>query len=301
MTVPLFATPTYVGDPIDWSISYLGVQGIYDRQVRTALIHAAVDAEKIILRIQNKQNISAKVQRSQINLVRRQLHALITGLFNTQVAPLIAAGKLVAVERAARAGLRASAKFWEGIFPNPVERKAFQSAFVLQACRNIDAMMTRVLGYSYVPLSKRVYKTTALAKGMVDRVINSALARGASAREIATEVKSLIRPNVPGGVSYAAMRLGRTEINNVFHAQSVADAQDSPWVDSMEWHLSAVHKPDPGDACELYAEQVLFAKEAVPKKPHPNCRCYVVPHMISWTEFNMNLVAGVYDFQRKAA
>ena len=100
---------------------------------------------------------------------------------------------------------------------------------------------------------------------------------------------------MPGGVSYAAMRLGRTELNNAFHAQSIFDSQETPWVEQMRWHLSKRHEHDPGDECETYAAQATFRKEDVPEKPHPNCRCFVTPELPDYDQFEQSLLAGHYD------
>jgi hypothetical protein len=159
--------------------------------------------------------------------------------------------------------------------------------------RNIESTITHVLE-TEKPLSARVYKTAALANGQVSQAINRSLARGDSAQKLAKSVRALIDPDVPGGVSYAAKRLGRTEINNAFHAQSIHDAQLAPWVQEMRWHLSKVHEPQ-GCVCETYAVYGLFPIEHVPEKPHPNCRCYVTPELPAYDNFENALLSGQFD------
>ena len=143
-------------------------------------------------------------------------------------------------------------------------------------------------------MSARVYKTQALANNQVAQAVNRALARGDSAKDLADSVKHLIDPATPGGISYAARRLGRTELNNAFHATSIQTAQDTPWVQQMEWHLSKVHEPDDCD-CEKFAQIKLFDIEHVPEKPHPNCRCYVTPVQQNYEDFENALLSGQYD------
>jgi hypothetical protein len=63
----------------------------------------------------------------------------------------------------------------------------------------------------------------------------------------------------------------------------------------MEWHLSKVHKSDPGDLCESYALIRLFDVENVPESPHPNCYCYVTSVLPDWDTFEQGLIAGQYD------
>jgi hypothetical protein len=90
------------------------------------------------------------------------------------------------------------------------------------------------------------------------------------------------------------MRLARTEINNAFHAMSIQAAQEFPWTEAVEWHLSKVHEPQ-GCKCERYAEQREFAKDAVPDKPHPQCMCFVVPKTMGWNSFENQLKSGAFD------
>ena len=279
---------------VDWLGYYKRVEGVTNTRLRTVLVQAALDAERVANGLAGR-GIGATVQRAQIMRVRKQLRLLIKELFVGKAQPIIREGRLNAVGAAARASMAELEPFFREIFPNSASRKAFQTAYEAQARRSIDTMMTRVQGRSYVPLSQAVYKTSVDVGGRIDRIVNSNLARGTSAKEIAAEVKSFVNPATPGGASYAAMRLGRTELNNAFHAQSIAQAQDSPFVDEMEWNLSGRHKPDPKDPCETYALQGTFAKEDVPVKPHPNCLCYVTPKLVSWGEFRANLLAGQYD------
>jgi hypothetical protein len=142
----------------------------------------------------------------------------------------------------------------------------------------IDAAMARIQGKSYRPLSTRVYRTQQLVKGQVNRMINQHLARGSSGRELARDIRQFVKPSAPGGLRGASLRLGRTELNNAFHAVSIDQAQKNPYVTGMVWHLSGSH-PRP-DACNDYEEQ-FFRPYEVPNKPHPNCFCYVTPETIS--------------------
>lgn len=148
---------------------------------------------------------------------------------------------------------------------------------------NVEASLARLQGRGYVPLSQRVYNSGQLVTGQVDRIINKALARGASAKELAQAVLPSINPNVQGGVSYAAMRLGRTENNNSFHARQVDYARETPWVTGTKWHLSGSHPEN--DVCDTYADQVWADPNEVPAKPHPNCLCYTTYETLSYSKF----------------
>lgn len=292
MTSPLAGDPN--GQRTNWLLAYLGVQKTYDAKVKKALIAAEKDAAKAAAKLAGLDNIGARTKRFEVNLVRYELRDIITKLYKDMI-PTIRAGQSDAAYAAAKAALREDARVLKALFPDAKMRRDYEESFTATARHSIQAMINRVLGVSPTySLSARVYHTSALSKGFVDREINNHIARGTSAKELAKDVSKLIKPSTPGGISYAAMRLARTEINNAFHAQSIGGAQDSPWIADMEWHLSRVHVPSPGDLCEQYSGH-KFTKADVPAKPHPQCMCYVTPVMIGWSQFATALQAGAYD------
>jgi hypothetical protein len=152
-----------------------------------------------------------------------------------------------------------------------------------------------------ISLSDQVYKTQALSNGLVDREINRGLLLGRTAKQIAESVRGFISPSTPGGVSYAAERLARTEINNAFHRAQIDQRLDSPFTTGFKWHLSGSH-PRP-DACNDYADSVhfkdgdpgVFKPSEVPGKPHPNCLCFLTTEQVSEDEFIQGFVQGKYN------
>ncbi|AVD99624.1 head maturation protease [Mycobacterium phage Cuke] len=276
----------------NWLGRYLEVEHSFDKKLRKTLLQAYRDTNKTLETLVN-DNLSTEVSRLQISLTRKELRRQLNETFNT-TGYLIRDSREDAALAAVEANLYDESSVLTKLFPDPIARVQYADSLRQTARRNIESTVTRVL-FSERPLAESVYRTKALASGRVSRVINSALARGSSAKQLAKDVAALINPDVPGGVSYAAMRLGRTEINNAFHAQAINDAQDQPWVSQMRWHLSKRHEDDPGDECESYAEIGLFNKNDVPVKPHPNCRCYVTPEVDSDDEFEKRLITGQYD------
>jgi hypothetical protein len=133
------------------------------------------------------------------------------------------------------------------------------------------------------------------------RAIENTLATGGSWRDLAKRVTGLIDPKVRGGVSYAAQRLGRTELNNAFHAVSVQRAIESPFIQYMEWHLSSSHPKS--DNCNIFAEEEhvrgqrggIYLPQEVPSKPHPNCLCYTTPIVMGEDEFMRDFERGKFD------
>lgn len=140
-------------------------------------------------------------------------------------------------------------------------------------------------------LSERVYRNGTVASGRIDRLVANGILRGASAREIARDVAGLINPNTPGGVSYAAMRLGRTELNNAFHGASAESYAANPFVNMVEWSLSSSH-PRPDTCDDLVGE---YPPTEVPDKPHPQCFCYISPVAMSKTELIRRFKSGEFD------
>lgn len=276
----------------NWLVRYIGVQKVYDQKVMKALQEAAVDAAAAAEKYDGKTNISSKVANQQLRMVRNEIRKVIKDLFKGLV-PIIESGQKDAAEAAAKAAIKHDQDLMELLFPNPKERKQFEASFKEAARQNIKAMINRVLSPQW-PLSERIWKSGSLASGQIDRKINSAIARGSSAKQLAAIVKSDIQFGAPGGTSYCAMRLARTEINNAFHAQSIGNAQESPWVSEMEWHLSLSHE-EQNCFCEYYAEEQFFEIGDVPPKPHPQCMCYVTPVSIGYNNFAEQLEAGDFD------
>jgi hypothetical protein len=145
-------------------------------------------------------------------------------------------------------------------------------------------------------LSTRVYRNRALSSGAVERQIRAGIIQGLSAKELAAHVKKYISPSTPGGVSYAAMRLARTEINNAFHEAQKIQGQ-APWIKSVHWNTSGSHPRK--DACDELATKNgyrlgagNYPADELPDKPHPHCLCFTTYNTISETEMLKLLPRG---------
>jgi hypothetical protein len=144
-------------------------------------------------------------------------------------------------------------------------------------------------------LSILVYRQEALHEGKVEEIIRSGIQASLSAKEMADDVYKYVSPTTPGGASYAAMRLARTEINNAFHERQLAGAK-RPGVTAAKWNLSGSHKVP--DKCNVYAAHGgngEWSPDAIPDKPHPQCFCYLTYIMASSDEFQKRLAAGSFD------
>ena len=276
-----------------WLSRYMKIQTKADTRIRTILVEAAEDANARVIALESNSTFSAGVRTAQLRLVMREVKDVLNDLFK-DILPVIVEGQKDEAVAAVDGLTETDRDYLNAAFQSSGEVNGFIEAQKFQAKIQLVNAINRITT-SERPLSQRVYRTKALAQGWVQREVTSGIARGASAKEIAAAVRKFIRPNTPGGVSYAALRLGRTELNNAFHATSIALSQDRPWIQAMQWNLSAVHKSDPArvEICEVYAKRV-FGVDQVPAKPHPQCRCFVVPVLEPVDVFIRNLTAGQY-------
>lgn len=291
-------SPAPLPEPIGPSVSranwlgrYLDVERDFDDRLKLTLTDALSHVDDAFDSV--KENFSGKVRRQQYAAAKKAMRDVLSHVFGV-TNENIKQSRSEAAVAAVDAELYEERGILSRIFSDPVRRNQYADSLRQTASRNVENVVARTL-FSERPLSTSVYKSEALANNLVSTAINRGLARGDGAKEIAQSVKHMIDPATPGGISYAARRLGTTEVNNAFHATSIKSAQDVPWVGQMEWHLSKVHKDDPGDECETYSTQRYFDAERVPDKPHPFCRCYVTPKQQEYAEFENSLLSGQYD------
>lgn len=266
-------------------LRFLTVQSKLDRELATVLAEAAADTEKLLLRLG-----SGSVRSNQLLLVLRDIRRIQQELWVQGVGEAIG-DRLQDAETAAERAARALDTFLVDVAGRR-RAETLIDAFTRQVERGL------VVDQARIPqeLSSRVYRNAELSSGRIERIIRSSIIRGMSAREIADQVKPLINPNVRGGVSHAAMRLGRTELNNAFHAQQIQEAE-RPWVNGVKWNLSKSHpKKDDCDSLASHDEGLgrgVWAKRRVPSKPHPQCLCYMTYAMVSPEEALDLILANV--------
>lgn len=264
--------------------NYLRVQERADREIYFLLRRTAGSIDETIQAIVGT-GIGSAVRADQMEMVRRVAEEQMA-LMMREAGFTIEASKHEAAAAAVNSSL-AYDKVLADAANIPADVFEMYRRSALETARfGLEAARERLLGASYIPLSEQVYRTTALASGTIDRLIDTSLAKGLNARELASAVRGHIRPDVPGGVSHAAIRLARTEINNAFHATQIQKARTSPWVLGVEWNLSGSHY-DTGCVCPTFASDKhtddlpagVFPKNEVPRKPHPNCLCYTTSYI----------------------
>lgn len=267
---------------------YLPIQKATEKIIRDQLLDAADEADKIVKRLSASAapTKSANVRIAQYRTASRGVQAVLADLWTDGIGPAVTSGTLDAAAEAASMDVLTDVL----TETSGINRDTWESSMRQTAKQNVNNYRSRV-EKSYIPLSQRVYRNTALSKGQVDRVINNGLILGKSAKEVAQDVKKYISPNVPGGVSYAAMRLARTELNNAFHATTIIQHGNMPWVTGMEWHLSGSHPKT--DICNSLVK--TYKVDDTPGKPHPQCLCYITPVTKSEDKFIRDFKRGDYD------
>lgn len=277
-------------------IRYLRVQETFERDMLAVLRTSFEDAEKILKKIDVDERIGATIRRRQIRAAQAEIKKEMATLWR-KVGSQVVADRELAAAAAIQSMYDPLAPMLRAAGLSTVDVHTMIRAEQAFAKRGVSTVATR-MNLTQIPLSQRVYKSQQLVTGKIDRIVNSHLARGSSARELAKDLREFIRPDVQGGVRYAAMRLGRTELNNAFHGTQVQTAIKNPMVTGMKWNLSGTH-PKP-DECNDYADggdigDGVFTPAQVPAKPHPNCLCYCTPQTPSREDFIARYQAGEYD------
>lgn len=295
MTSPARSDGTEPSDQI-WLTRYLRLQKRYDVKVNERLAAAMRDIERDLDGLENG-GIGAVVRDIQLRQAMTSISGTLSAFWNA-IGDIIQAGQ----QDAATEALRTSFD-WEEVLLRlnitSAKRKAMRASLISAGSFNVEAMLARIYR-TRLPLSQQVYKTAALTEGWVESRIDKALAKGATVAELAREVRDFINPKTPGGATYAARRLARTEINAAYHAVTIDHFTDSPWVVGMQWRLSGSHGPL--DVCDSMARnnhsglgKGVFPRDAVPPKPHPQCLCTVYPKMMDPGRFSNTFARGDFD------
>jgi len=262
-----------------------------DRAILKLLAQAADDAGKQAETMMKTKGFAKMTRARQQQLLARELHKSMQDVWEG-TGHLVIFGE----KETAKAALEAMPPL-QKLFGAHADGLGLERSLLASARAGVDSFISRE--ESLRSLSSRVWKNIALHSGRLDREIAKGLLRGLTAQELASVVRDFVSPDVRGGVSYAAMRLARTEINNAFHQTSIRYTREMPWVEGYEWHLSGSHPRT--DICNDLAERNgglgrgTYQKNNVPSKPHPLCLCYIVPASVDNARFYRNLRSGAYD------
>ena len=271
---------------------YLLVQQQTDREMAKLLTEAADEAEAMVARLADSTGVGVVARRAQFQATAANLRRASRQMW-VALGETVSDGMNAAGLAAAEAAIAGEAQLWARLGGQIPELNA---ALREQARQTVNTYKARL--QSAVSLSQQVYNTSIASDALLNRTINLAILQGKGWQEISKDVKGFINPDTPGGASYAAKRLARTELNNAFHQTQITTAADDPFVTGLKWNLSGSH-PKP-DACNDYAERVnfkgggpgVFKANDVPRKPHPQCMCFMTPVTIDEEEFINQMVNG---------
>ncbi|HEY8353953.1 MAG TPA: hypothetical protein VIK69_02960 [Methylophilaceae bacterium] len=141
-------------------------------------------------------------------------------------------------------------------------------------------------------ISDRVWRISRHYRQAVQKLVEDGVARGIDPRKLARQVQQYLRPGVftahkeetrrrlgvPRDVSMEAMRLAVSEMQHAFHEATIMTKRVVPGYKGIYWRLSSSHPV--ADICDRYAAHNgdgFWPAGDEPSKPHPWCRCYVVP------------------------
>jgi hypothetical protein len=274
-------------------LRYLATQKKYDAELARTLEASARDIQRRLRLLKIQEGIGAQVRAAQLRVTLAAINNELTDMWHPGVLDIVVRGSKSAA-MAAEVAIETLSRVTYASLPDAAA-EALTKGLRASAQAGIDTL------YKRVPrrLSNLVWNDAALSRGAVDDLIRRGLAQGLSAKELSQTVYRFVSPTAPGGVSYSAQRLARTEINNAFHQQQIALA-DMPGVEGVKWNLSGSH-PRP-DQCNDYAEgdhdgmgAGVFATDNVPNKPHPNCFCYLTYVTMDAKQFVSALSKGKFD------
>lgn len=192
------------------------------------------------------------------------------------------------------AGVRGPASIAEEVLREAFDPPEVRRLFAGINERAVLAMLSRTRKDG-LKLSDRVWRVGEKARAAVTRLVEDGVARELDSRVLARKVQRYLQPGVwtahkletrrrlgvSKDVSYEAMRLARTEMNNAFHEGMIAANQEVPSYRGIYWRLSGSH-PAP-DVCDdmatntSYGEPGFYPKGYEPIRPHPQCFCVTVP------------------------
>lgn len=165
-------------------------------------------------------------------------------------------------------------------------------------------------------LSDRLWRTDQVTRDKIDAMLNAELKDGEvmgsyrmalRLRQFLWPKEDKVKTDKPYGrtISFSAMRLARTEITRAFSETTFIAAEFNPWVDGMDWGLSAQH-PKP-DICNklatigMHGERLRspYDKRNAPmcvRESHPQCICTNRPVV---TANDDEIVADIRDSMKR--
>lgn len=263
---------------------YRKVQGAAEQELRGVLERTARAIRKRVASL--PLGIGGQVRAAQLRTTLAAISRLQRAMWTADINPAVARA-IKDAEEAAESAIEAMTRVAYAALPD-----AAAESLVRGLRASAESGLKSDAARRKRELSERVYRQRALHDGKIEDLIREGLVASLSAKELASTVYQYVSPTTPGGASYAAMRLARTEINNAFHERQIQGAT-RPGVSAVKWNLSGSHKVP--DECNVYAAHKPFDPDKVPEKPHPQCFCYLTYVTMPSEDFQAKLAAGGFD------
>ena len=197
------------------------------------------------------------------------------------------AGIRLAVMESTRGPEQMTAELLGGVFDQAGVHRIFADINERAAL----AMLART-GKDGLKLSARVWRIGERWRNAARRLVEDGVARGLDSRKLARELEHYLKPGVHTAlkaetrrrlkvsrdVSMEAMRLAVTEMQHAFHEGTVLANKAAPSYRGVYWRLSSSHPIS--DICDDYARHNgdgYWPEGKEPAKPHPWCRCLLIP------------------------
>lgn len=277
-------------------IDYVKAQRDLDKQIAGILRGAATRARGIRDLLEGSDKVSAVIRRQQMAMASDLLDQI-----SAEMWPAIESSVSSGLVGASDIAIGAQTDMLSTLIEMGVGRsraRILAESFTDAARAAAEQVRSRLI--NNIPISRDVVRNAKVVRAQLNEALNHGIALGNSARQIAAEVVDLINPATPGGARFAALRIGRTELNNAFHTTTIRAVADQPWVDGVKWVLSESH-PRP-DECNQYAADDhaglgagIFPRDSVPGKPHPQCLCYTTVITVEPDQFAEQLLSGRYN------
>jgi hypothetical protein len=262
------------------------VAKITNQQLARLFLDAAVEAEDMVLVLAESSSFGSQTRQVQLRQVARNMRSISEQLWGT-TDEAIRQGIFASADLAATQHMDLDAQM--GMPVSGIAGYA-DNMYVLSGQAAQAVIARENFGHT---LSQRTYLNNRATVDRVGGIVSRSLAQGDSARTMASKVRGFISPDTPGGASYAANRLARTEINNAYHDVRVQHMKERPWIDMVKWNLSGSHPR--ADQCDVLAQRSPYPVRETPSKPHPQCFCFVTPELPDQEQFLRNLQQGRYD------
>lgn len=274
---------------------YVRAQQRTDVRIRRLLRRAATDTARILAQGIGPLRDGAASRGSQYQVLRNQVLLLEQNLWAAiQVEVRNGVGNVTALVEQHQARL-------VRLLGADVARADLALLETLESqAMNLASQLRSQLLASY-DITSLAVRNEFIMRMQIDAIVQRGIAQGLSSRQIASQVRALVSPATPGGTSYNALRLSRTEMHNAFHDVTNKAYGSSPWVEAEKWELSGSHGDL--DECDELADDDsfglgagVFPKSATPQPPHPNCLCHLNPITIDREEFAKSVSSGGFGF-----